>query len=37
MAGCSPSACSTCPWREIEEQMKKKIKEQAKKPKAEKA
>ena len=27
MSECSPSACATCPWHEIEEKMKKKIKE----------
>lgn len=27
MSGCSPSACSTCSFREIEEQMKKKTEE----------
>jgi len=45
MAGCSPSACATCPFAAIEEKLKKKMKEaekkaaaeKAKKPKAEKA
>lgn len=34
MTGCDPSACSTCPMREIEEEIKKKLKEE--KEKAEK-